>query len=92
MSTKITRRDAVLGIAGGVAAMSVLSRTSALRAEESEGALQGNIHHSVSRWCYGKISLDDLCLACQRDRHQVVELVGPDDVADAARSTDSPAP
>ncbi|MHB8973067.1 MAG: hydroxypyruvate isomerase family protein [Pirellulaceae bacterium] len=78
MSMKITRRDAVLGFAGGVAALSVLSRTSGVRAEESKAALLGNIHHSVSRWCYGKISLDDLCLACQRIGIKSVELVGPD--------------
>ncbi len=79
MSTKITRRDAVLGIAGGVAAMSVSSRTTALHASESAEALKGNINHSVSRWCYGKISLDDLCKACQRIGIKSVELVGPDD-------------
>ena len=78
MSKKVTRREAVWGIAGGVAAMSVVSGTSGLRAEESKAALKGNIHHSVSRWCYGKISLDDLCLACQRIGIQSVELVGPD--------------
>lgn len=76
MSTKFTRRDAVLGIAGGFAAMSVASRTPTLRAEESKEPLKGNIHHSVSRWCYGKISLDDLCLACQRIGIKSVELVG----------------
>ncbi len=78
MSQKVTRREAVWGIAGGVAAMSVVSGTSGLRAEESGATLKGNIHHSVSRWCYGKISLDDLCLACQRIGIQSVELVGPD--------------
>ena len=79
MSTKMTRRAAVLGIAGGVAAMSVSSRATALHASESAEALKGNIHHSVSRWCYGKISLDDLCKACQRIGIKSVELVGPDD-------------
>jgi hydroxypyruvate isomerase len=78
MSTKMTRRDAVLGISGGVAALSVSSRAVALRASESAEALKGNINHSVSRWCYGKISLDDLCKACQRIGIKSVELVGPD--------------
>ena len=76
MSTKITRRDAVWGIAGGVAALSVSSRTTALHATESTEALKGNINHSVSRWCYGKISLDDLCKACQRIGIKSVELLG----------------
>ena len=58
--------------------MSVLSRTSDAGAEDSKAALLGNIHHSVSRWCYGQISLDDLCLACQRIGIKSVELVGPD--------------
>ncbi|MHB0960600.1 MAG: hydroxypyruvate isomerase family protein [Pirellulaceae bacterium] len=78
MSMKITRRNAVWGIAGGVAAMSLMSKTSAVRGEDSQEALKGNIHHSVSRWCYGKIPLDELCQACQRIGIKSVELVGPD--------------
>ena len=78
MRTKITRRDAVLGIAGGVAAVSLSAKARALRASDPAEALKGNSHHSVSRWCYGKISLDDLCQACQRIGIKSVELVGPD--------------
>ena len=39
--------------------------------------LKGNIHHSVSRWCYGKISLDDLCVAAKGMGLESVELLGP---------------
>ena len=41
--------------------------------------LKGNINHSVSRWCYGSISLDDLCKACQRIGIKSVELVADKD-------------
>ncbi len=48
---------------------------------ESAEPLKGNIHHSVSRWCYGMLSLDELCQACQRMGIQSVELLKEDNWA-----------
>jgi hydroxypyruvate isomerase len=75
MTTPITRRNAMLGIAGGMAAMSTLTATATRAAGPAAEPLKGNINHSVSRWCYGKISLDDLCKACQRMGIKSVELL-----------------
>ncbi len=76
MGSKITRRGAVLGIAGGVAALSVSLGRKARGARPAGEPLKGNINHSVSRWCYGKIPLDDLCRFCQQLGVKSVELVG----------------
>ena len=38
------------------------------------------IHHSVCRWCYAGISLEDLCLAAKDIGISSIELVMPDDL------------
>ncbi len=42
-------------------------------------ALKGNINHSVCRWCYSKIPLEDLCRAAKSMGIKSVELTGPDE-------------
>ncbi len=81
MKTKISRRTALKSVSGAVAAFGILSTDSkqANAAEETKTKLKGNIHHSVSRWCYGKISLDDLCKACVDIGIESIELLGPTD-------------
>lgn len=48
---------------------------------ETEAAVErkGNINHSVCRWCYDKIPLEDLCKAAAEMGIQSVELQGPDE-------------
>lgn len=41
--------------------------------------LKGNIRHSVCKWCYPKVSLDDLCKAGKEMGLGSIELLGPDD-------------
>lgn len=41
--------------------------------------LKGNINHSVCRWCYGAISLEDLCIAAKKIGIKSIELVGPEE-------------
>ena len=79
MGTQLTRRDALLGIAGGAAAAATASMVRRSVAAEPATPLKGNINHSVSRWCYGKIPLDKLCEACQRMGIKSVELLPPSD-------------
>jgi hydroxypyruvate isomerase len=43
------------------------------------------LRQSVSRWCYDKLSLDDLCLAAKRIGLQSVELLDPGEWAAPAR-------
>ena len=41
--------------------------------------LKGRINHSVCRWCYSKISLDDLCQAAKKMGITSIDLVGPEE-------------
>jgi hydroxypyruvate isomerase len=80
MNTSLSRRSALQKIAGGAAvigAASKLGKLDPLVAAEIER--KGNINHSVCRWCYNKIPLDDLCRAGKEMGLQSVELQGPND-------------
>ena len=52
-----------------------------VRAENTPPAaqLKGNINHSVCRWCYGKIKLDDLCAAGKEMGLAGIDLLNPPD-------------
>ena len=79
MATPITRRSAIRTLAG-TAALLGASNFGPVRAAAAEAAapkLKGNIKHSVSQWCYGKLTLDELCQACVRMGIASVELLGP---------------
>ena len=39
----------------------------------------GRINQSVSRWCYGKIPLDDFCVAVKNMGLNAIDLLGPND-------------
>ena len=41
--------------------------------------LKGTINHSVCRWCYGDIPLEDLCVAVKKIGFSAIDLVGPAD-------------
>ena len=41
--------------------------------------LKGNINHSVSRWTFNSLSLDDLCKAVKQIGFSAIDLVGPKD-------------
>ena len=40
--------------------------------------LKGNIKHSVCKWCYGSIPLEEFCVAVKEMGVESVEIVGPD--------------
>jgi hydroxypyruvate isomerase len=79
MTKPVSRRVALKSFAGGsMAAATALSLSSRLgAAAESAPALKGRINHSVCRWCYGKIKLEDLCLAAKAMGIKSIELQGP---------------
>src|SRR6185503_4052795 len=78
MNTPMTRRTALSRItttsAVAAAAASLGQRLQA--ADEAAGAgLKGRINHSVCKWCYGKVPLEDLCVAGKKMGLQSVELL-----------------
>ena len=91
MNRTLSRRSALRRITGGTAALAAVT-TLSHRLQAAEDAarpkLKGNIHHSVSAWCYGslfnagkdkpaKMSFEDFCRACADMGLESVELLGP---------------
>ncbi len=75
MKTTMSRRSALKTSAAAVAAASLVGRLQA--AEPAH--LKGNINHSVCKWCYGKIPLDEFCQAAKAMGIKSVELLTVDD-------------
>ena len=65
------------------ASASALAAAASLRqrlsAADTASGVKGNIHHSVCKWCYPKVSLDDLCAAGKEMGLTSVELLPPSD-------------
>ena len=61
MATPITRRSALGRVAGGAAFLSASIASLAERLEAASVQVKGRVRHSVCKWCYPKVSLDDLC-------------------------------
>ena len=62
------------GVAAAAAAL-------APRLQAAEAALKGRINHSVCKWCYPKVALEDLCAAGKEMGLQSIELLQPADFA-----------
>jgi hydroxypyruvate isomerase len=60
------------GVAAAAAAL-------APRLSRAEAALKGRINHSVCKWCYPKVTLEDLCVAGKEMGLQSIELLQPTD-------------
>ena len=45
--------------------------------EEISVALKGNINHSVCRWTYGHLTLDELCILVKKLGFSAIDLIGP---------------
>ena len=78
MKTKLSRRSALQKITGSAASLAAISSLShrILAAEEAAGSkLKGRINHSVCKWCYEKIPLEDFCQSATAIGLQSVELL-----------------
>lgn len=81
ISRSISRRSAARTLAqGAVAALVAGDLSRRLEAAEQAGPLKGRINHSVCRWCYGKIPLDDLCRAARGMGIASIDLLGLDEI------------
>jgi hydroxypyruvate isomerase len=79
MSEKQNRRTLLKNIAlGTTVAMAAPAISFAKNFQEKEPyKLKGNINHSVSRWTFGYLSLDDLCKAVKDIGFSAIDLTGP---------------
>lgn len=77
MNNKLSRRSALSRIAGSAALVVVGSEIPhrLAAAESATPKLKGRINHSVSKWCYGNIPLDEFCVAAKEIGLQSVELL-----------------
>jgi hydroxypyruvate isomerase len=77
MNSPISRRSALRKITGGTAALAAVANLAPrVHAAEAAGAqLNGRINHSVCKWCYGKIPLEEFCQAGKEMGLQSVELL-----------------
>ena len=85
MSESQSRRNAIKNLVTGTAAISSLTMLSSFTQADSQNnlendeALKNNINHSVCRWCYDSIPLDEFCAAAKKIGIRAVDLVGPKD-------------
>jgi hydroxypyruvate isomerase len=81
MKSAMSRRTAIRKAAGYTAAAAATPLLTKLaRGQSAEPVkLKGNIHQSVCRWCYGKIKLDDLCVAGLGMGLTAIDLLDPVD-------------
>jgi hydroxypyruvate isomerase len=79
MSAK-TRRTAIKNILGGTLAVSVPGVFSSFTMpNESPATLKGNVNHSVCRWCFNQLSVEELCKVANQIGLKGIDLVGPKD-------------
>lgn len=65
-------------LAAGAVAAHLTGKTNAIEMGQVERvATKGRIRQSVSRWCYGKWSLDQLCEVSKRLGIKAIDLLGP---------------
>lgn len=83
MASNQNRRSAIKNIVTGTAAITTAGMLSSFKSEEKEmnvdTALKGNINHAVCRWCYGDMSVEQLCIAAKEIGIKGIDLVGPAD-------------
>lgn len=77
ISMKISRRSALTTAGSALAAASLLPR---LEAADAASEMKGRIHHSVCKWCYPKVELEDLAKAAASIGLRSIELLELKDI------------
>jgi len=85
-SNKLTRRSLIrntsLLAAGAVVTRLTGTASAAIDIDKVETvATKGRINQSVSQWCFGKWSLDELCGVSKKLGLKAIDLLGPNDFA-----------
>jgi hydroxypyruvate isomerase len=79
MKRKISRRTAMWQMAGGTALAAGTMLSNRLAFAVSDEPLKGNINHSVCKWCYRDVSLEDLCEFSKKIGITSIDLIGPEE-------------
>jgi hydroxypyruvate isomerase len=79
MNNPLTRRSALGRLAGGAATVALTTASLGQRLHAADAAagsaVKGRINHSVCKWCYPKVSLEDLCKAGKEMGLSSIELL-----------------
>ncbi|MFI5245193.1 MAG: hydroxypyruvate isomerase, partial [Gemmatimonadales bacterium] len=78
MTRGISRRHAV-GALAGIAAGTVLAPDVHAMAARSAPRRASHLRQSVSRWCYGTLSLEELCAASKKIGLSAIDLLDEKD-------------
>jgi hydroxypyruvate isomerase len=74
------RRKMIESMAGAALVTAVTPLNRAFSGDsEGNRPLKGNIHHSVSQWCYGEIPLEQFAKSCKEMGLESIELLGEKD-------------
>ena len=74
------RRQLIKNITAGALAATGLPKLHAAASEVTQTtALKGRVNHSVCRWCYDFLSLEQLCVEVKKIGFAAIDLVGPKD-------------
>ena len=73
----LSRRDAVKKMTGAAAIISTTGFSSPAD-EAAAFRLKGNVNHSVCKWCYPDMSVEELAVHCVRMGIKSIEIVGPE--------------
>ncbi|HTR77787.1 MAG TPA: hypothetical protein VMH39_06740, partial [Gemmatimonadaceae bacterium] len=79
MNTPISRRSALRQMAAGTVALSMAGLARSVEAAGQVPGVSGKIRHSVCKWCYPKVALDDLCRHGRDMGLASIDLVQPED-------------
>ncbi|MBP6025175.1 hydroxypyruvate isomerase family protein [Ferruginibacter sp.] len=77
MENNSSRRQLLKQLAVGSVAMAANPLASLAAADNSNMKLKGNINHSVCRWTYNFLPLDELCKVGNKIGLKAIDLVGP---------------
>jgi hydroxypyruvate isomerase len=78
MKLEVSRRSMIKNVVATVSTGTLLSGFNTPLALGT-GSLKGNINHSVCRWCFNDLSVDELCEISKRIGIRAIDLVGPKD-------------
>ena len=79
MENHSNRRRVIKNIIAGSAALAAGTALPSFAAEKKTAMLKGNIQHSVCRWCFNDVPLDQLCIVAKEIGLTGIDLVGPKD-------------
>lgn len=82
MTHPVNRRALMRGAVAsalGLSSLSALGLETALSPVSPVVALKGNVRHSVARWTFGFLSVEELSLLVRRLGFSAIDLVGPND-------------